>query len=359
MKTLNRGIACFLSYLAIGQAAAHDLHHGGNMGFPPSHGTIAREFGDLVPAGMREDDEVEARGVLNRAFRWRQNQRLIACFISGTAKARARVAEIALEWTRLVNLQLDFGSMNDPRICSGTGREDIKIDFMERGQDSGYWSYIGIASRRFPHSMNLQGFGKDQLPARSSGRDLRRYVLHEFGHALGFEHEHQSPAAKCELEFQVGEVRSWARAHGWNEQDIETNLATLQPTRSRIFTRHDRDSIMHYSLPESFFRDGKRNPCWVPERYELSDGDKEFAQQIYPRAIAGLPRTSNGRGEARGHSTAARKEAADLVEEERFRALLVESYEENLRKSRIAVDQIADLAEKFRQKLIQLRGKLP
>ena len=45
-------------------------------------------------------------------------------------------------------------------------------------------------------SMNFERFNQ-QLPD-----DFRGVILHEFGHALGFEHEHQHPTQGCDAEFR-------------------------------------------------------------------------------------------------------------------------------------------------------------
>jgi hypothetical protein len=261
------------------------------MGLPPNQSEVEQRLLRLVPAGLDQSTQDGIKGVIDRAKMWPQYEELIACFLSGTRKARARVAAIAVEWTNYVNLRLNFGDMSDPRKCSGGVSEHIKIDFRKTGPNAGHWSNVGEDSWQYSQSMNLDGFGEDALPV--SEAEYRGVVLHEFGHALGFAHEHQSPAAKCDAEFDAKRVEAWAGRMGWSATDVKTNLSRLLPSTSLEFTRHDTKSIMHYSLPEGLFVDGKNNRCWVPKNNELSEGDKMFAASIYPPRVASSDNSSS------------------------------------------------------------------
>jgi hypothetical protein len=114
----------------------HDATGGPRMGFPPTSSLTLEELKEIIPQDLSID--ADFRGVFNRAHEWRQYQALTVCFHSGARAARARVVDVAVEWTKYVNIVFDFGSLTDPRMCSGTNSEHIKIDFAA----DGHWSYV-------------------------------------------------------------------------------------------------------------------------------------------------------------------------------------------------------------------------
>ena len=153
MATVRLALAFLGAVLCVAYGSlAHDLGSGKRMGFAPGQSEIEKRLAQLIPAGIDQSAQTDLRGVIDRAKMWPQNHQLVVCFLSGSKKARARIAAIAVEWSNYVNLQFDFGDMSSPRNCSGNASEQIKIGFL-RGD--GYWSYIGIDSWQFPHSMNL------------------------------------------------------------------------------------------------------------------------------------------------------------------------------------------------------------
>src|SRR5262249_9469290 len=114
-------------------------------------------------------------------------------------------------------------------------------------------------------------------------------------------------------------------------------------------TRHDPKSIMHYSLPEEFFRDGKNNKCWVQPNHELSDGDKQFAASIYPLRVAGLDP-----GNKAALPPLAPPEGKEG--EENFRAELQRNFESLLTKAGVKRERVKDLTQKFAQRVKVLRA---
>ena len=108
---------------------------------------------------------------------------------------------------------------------------DIRIGF---DSNDGAWSYIGTDSSSKWKTMNL-GF-IDQGT-----------VLHEFGHALGLIHEHQSPASGG-FDWDRDEVIKSLSGppNNWDLATIEHNMFGKYNSSQLLMTEYDSRSIMHY-----------------------------------------------------------------------------------------------------------------
>lgn len=310
----------------------------GPLGYP--------QFTRFVPNEASPQAKGKLRGVVHRALTWQPSETIKICFRSGTQKARARVVQFASEWMRYANLKLDFGDPNSPRACQGDNHEAIKIDFMNSGPKAGYWSIIGTNSRKADHSLNLSYLGEDELPKNKAGQSMplaeaRRLVLHEFGHALGLFHEHQSPRSGCAAEYEEEAVFAFGALRGWPPDRTIMNFKQLAESPEFNATEIDRKSIMHYSLPPWIFKAREKSPCWVPANFELSERDKSFMARVYPKGapqVATGPATSVTRG-AKPSSAASANDK------------LVDEYRRTLQEAGIAPAKIESLTKEFRASL--------
>ena len=241
------------------------------------------------------------------------------------------------------NIRFDFEENSNPRQCQPGGQEDIKVDFVDR---KGWWSVPGTISRQRDPSMNLQFFGVD-TPMYANGKpapesELRKIILHEFGHALGMLHEHQSPAANCDAEIDWEVAYVMGARMGWDKAQTDRNFRQFAQSREFNVTDVDRKSIMHYSLPPQIFKAGTGSACWVPDNVDLCELDRKFIAKIYPRGDGPLVVSSAPSGATtRSVSPAAKGERDELVKQ----------YQALLQQAGIDEAKIRELSAEFRKAL--------
>ncbi|MEX1365285.1 MAG: outer membrane protein assembly factor BamD, partial [Nannocystaceae bacterium] len=203
--------------------------------------------------------------VAGRSYRWPKGATLEIGFVDGSQPAREAVAELAKQWTDHANLQFHFNLGTPP------AKTDILISFDSLGCTSALGTTSIYRSENGEPSMHLchmdQQIGTDRF---------RRVVLHEFGHAIGLEHEHQSPEAKHEWNkeavYQYYEQFGWSRSY--TDQWVFRQISPMVVDASE----YDPDSVMHYFFPPEFTRNG----IAFGGNNELSDIDKSFIAEVYP-----------------------------------------------------------------------------
>ena len=107
--------------------------------------------------------------------------------------------------------------------------------------------------------------------------EYSRVVLHEFGHALGFTHEHKHPNSGIKWNRQAV-LDYYRRTNGWDDATTERNVLQAESRDATQFSSFDRDSIMLYAIPKELTTDGFS----VGWSTKFSVTDKQFAQTIYP-----------------------------------------------------------------------------
>lgn len=143
-----------------------------------------------------------------------------------------KILSSANEWAKFTKLPF--------RVTVDRQNSDIRVSVYQL--QSGYRSLIGNSAKDHPGqtTMWLENIGS------KSEKEFRRLVLHEFGHALGLEHELQNPS------FSV----SWDTAalfhycdslYKWDTSMVWKYILTKAKTRE--YTVFDPESIMIYGVP--------------------------------------------------------------------------------------------------------------
>ena len=204
---------------------------------------------------------------------------LTVSFKGGDALLHRKIAETAKIWTQYGNIEFDFGYDGDTqqfRLWQPSDESHIRVGFEYKG----YWSLVGTDSddpQIVPPggiTLNLENFD-NELPNGWEGT-----VLHEFGHALGFKHEHQSPYLECDFDWRTV-YRYFANYHNWPKAKVDHNLRQLQ-AGGLTYSAHDANSIMHYGFPAWMFLSKENSPCFTSRNHTLSEEDKHMMERAYP-----------------------------------------------------------------------------
>lgn len=202
--------------------------------------------------------------VLSVPAKWPNGSHLKVGFMDDDYGLKSKVMSKASQWSNYANITFSESSAADA---------DIRISF--RG--SGYWSVIGTAAKRVPkneQTMNLQFWSG--VP----DNEVQRVTLHEFGHALGLLHEHESPLAQIPWDKDAVYKYYTGPPNCWSHSEVDSQvLQREKPGPDLAMTAFDKNSIMCYPVSDDLTV-GHYEIGW---NKELSDTDKTFIAQIYPK----------------------------------------------------------------------------
>jgi hypothetical protein len=158
----------------------------------------------------------------------------------------------------------------------------VRIGFQS---GDGAWSYVGRTVLDIGADQRTMNFGWNLVG------DLDT-AIHEIGHTLGFEHEHQNPFAGI-LWDEEKVYESLARPpNRWNRQKTFFNIIRKLDDNQVQGTEWDPDSVMHYAFEAGLIK--------VPTRFQtqalrpaggLSARDRSQVRQLYPAQgpVSGFP----------------------------------------------------------------------
>jgi hypothetical protein len=216
-------------------------------------------------AKTKKFDTTSTRGLADNFYLWNVGATIKVGFINGTTEQQEKVMALAKEWEKHANIRFEK---------SDKGPSNVRVEFSDAQEN---YSLLGTdANQADPeeHTLHLD-MALFKEPAR-----LKRTVIHEFGHVLGFMHEHSSPISG--IQWNKDTMYKQYAQYGWDKAMVDAQIFRLYDRRYTNGTRYDPKSIMHYPIPAWHTMDGYS----VDWNTEISEGDKELASLLYPFAGA-------------------------------------------------------------------------
>ncbi|KAK4163906.1 hypothetical protein QBC43DRAFT_344879 [Cladorrhinum sp. PSN259] len=195
---------------------------------------------------------------------WANGRTLRVKILNGSTKVKGKIQQYGNQWTQFANIKLQW-------VTSGDAEIRVNVD-----NSGGSWSYVGTDNLGIAQTTHTMNFG--WLTDSTDENEYSRVIVHEFGHALGAIHEHQSPTASGIPWNKTAVYEYYLRTNGWDKAQVDNNLFGLYASSTTQFSAFDEKSIMLYAIPPELTTNGYS----VGWNTALSPTDKSFIGTAYP-----------------------------------------------------------------------------
>jgi len=172
--------------------------------------------------------------ILSVGLKWVNNTEIKFIFIEGDEPQKNVVRKSFQVWK-------DLGIGISFKEVSNIDDSMVRIGF---DLTDGSWSYVGREILNIPKTQRTMNFGWD-LTADSYGTTT---AIHEIGHTIGFQHEHQSPFSGIEWNKQAVYTEFSGPPNNWPKDQIDSNIINKLPANQVQGSAWDPKSIMEYEF---------------------------------------------------------------------------------------------------------------
>ena len=191
----------------------------------------------------------------------------------GNQSLKNKILAYANKWGQYGNVKFSESTSGEVRLATQQGQ--------------GYYSYLGTDILSVPK--NEQTLNLDSFSLSTPDSEFDRVVCHEFGHTMGFPHEHERQEILNLLD--VEKTVAWFQVHyGWDRQTtMQQVFEPLNPAEI-IATSPDVRSIMCYQFDGATTKSGQP----IPGGNVIDDTDGGFCAKEYPKEVTPPPPPTGG-----------------------------------------------------------------
>ncbi|MBI6899096.1 hypothetical protein JET64_20030 [Pseudomonas putida] len=213
------------------------------------------------------------RSVADHSVFWRPGQTLRISFIGTPCPwLKKSIFKTACQWLKYANLKFELLD-NDV--------DEAEIRIQTDVQEGVSFSFLGTQAQDVDGPTMALG-------SKLSDPLFESLVLHEFGHALGMEHEHQHPQANIPWDLDAvrkllaavlaDEASSPDELADLIEEDLAIQFLPLPDNGDLLILPYDRRSIMHYRIRQKLTHHAFKRS----HNLKISKKDKRFMRLVYP-----------------------------------------------------------------------------
>jgi hypothetical protein len=223
-----------------------------------------------------------AAAILSGRTKWANKTVLHYCFFTGNsrfavAKVQADAIRQAFVLWKAVGIGLEFQEVQQ------LGEAEIRIGYSIADGSSA--SAVGRDVLTIPLNEPTTVYGWDLTTAYGGGT-----ALHELGHVLGMEHEHQNPFAGIKWHEEAVYQSLASPPNNWSRDKTFHNILEKLSIQQVQGSSWDPDSIMEYEFEPGLIDEPQQydlNGLFPPGT--LSNADKTWVAKWYPTATSQPP----------------------------------------------------------------------
>ncbi|HTI93017.1 MAG TPA: M12 family metallopeptidase [Puia sp.] len=218
-----------------------------------------------LPPGI---DGKRAFYILSNNKKWVNGTQIKYMFIEGSKPQWDVVRKAFQQWMDL-GIGLSFTETDQ------VDESMVRIGF---DQTDGSWSYVGRDILTIAKPERTMNFGWD-LTADSYGLTT---ALHEIGHTIGFQHEHQSPFAGIVWNTDAVYKEFSGPPNSWPKDQIDSNIINKIPPNQVTGSNWDPTSIMEYEFGPGLVVEPAEYKAGIFPPGVLSSFDIAGVKSFYP-----------------------------------------------------------------------------